>query len=145
MIVYVYRKTCKNYWQQVFNKILKWKIIGAYTVKRKGQLVDKYLEAKEMTFPDKFGSISQIAGTVRTHHLRMGRSYKQTRDHRNLVRIPDIRQTKGQNISESLTSNINLYVLVYHAYRYLYHINVLMYHHDKVNGYITENFLFQNT
>lgn len=109
MIVYVYQKTCKKYWQQVFNKILKCKIIGAYTFKRKGQLVDKYLEAKEMTFPDKFGSISQIAGTVRTHHLRMGRSYKQTRDHRNLVRIPDIRQTKGQNISESLTSNINLY------------------------------------
>lgn len=126
------------------NKILKWKIIGAYTVKRKGQLVDKYLEAKEMTFPDKFGSISQIAGTARTHHLRMGQSYKQTKDHRNLVRIPDIRQTKGQDISESLTSNINLYVLVYHAYRYLYHINVLMYH-DKVNGYKTENFLFQNT
>lgn len=97
-----------------------------------------------MTFPDKFGSISQIAGTVRTHHLRMGRSYKRTKDHRNLVRIPDIRQTKGQDISESLTSNINLYVLVYHAYRYLYHINVLMYY-DKVNGYITENFLFQNT
>lgn len=92
MIVYVYGKTCKNYWQQVFNKILKWKIIGAYTVKRKGQLVDKYLEAKEMTFPDKFGSISQIAGTARTHHLRMGQSYKQTKDHRNLVRIPDIRQ-----------------------------------------------------
>lgn len=69
-----------------------WKIIGAYIVKRKAQLVDKYLEAKEMTFPDKFGSISQIAGTARTHHLRMGQSYKQTKDHRNLVRIPDIRQ-----------------------------------------------------
>lgn len=88
----MYRKTCKIHWQQVFNKILKWKIIGAYIVKREGQLVDKYLEAKEMTFPDKFGSISQIAGTARTHHLRMGQSYKQTKDHRNLVRIPDIRQ-----------------------------------------------------
>lgn len=105
----MYRKTCKIHWQQVFNKILKWKIIGAYTVKRKGQLVDKYLEAKEMTFPDKFGSISQIAGTARTHHLRMGQSYKQTKDHRSLVRIRDNRQTKGQDISESLTSNINVY------------------------------------
>lgn len=104
----MYRKTCKIHWQQVFNKILKWKIIGAYIVKREGQLVDKYLEAKEMTFPDKFGSISQIAGTARTHHLRMGQSYKQTKDQRNLVRIPDIRQTKRQDISESMTSNINV-------------------------------------
>lgn len=104
----MYRKTCKIHWQQVFNKILKWKIIGAYIVKREGQLVDKYLEAKEMTFPDKFGSISQISGTARTHHLRMGQSYKQTKDQRNLVRIPDIRQTKRQDISESMTSNINV-------------------------------------
>lgn len=104
----MYRKTCKIHWQQVFNKILKWKTIGAYIVKREGQLVDKYLEAKEMTFPDKFGSISQIAGTARTHHLRMGQSYKHTKDHRNLVRIPDIRQTKRQDISESMTSNINV-------------------------------------
>lgn len=103
----MYRKTCKIHWQQVFNKILKWKTIGAYIVKREG-IVGKYLEAKEMTFPDKFGSISQISGTARTHHLRMGQSYKQTKDHRNLVRIPDIRQTKRQDISESMTSNINV-------------------------------------